>query len=95
VTVLRGLEVVTVTPAIQGERRLRTAKGALIVGISDEARRGTGLQAGDVILAINRSLVTSARQVADLLEASRGDQVFRIYFERSGMTIFTDLVFGR
>ncbi|HEV8598410.1 MAG TPA: trypsin-like peptidase domain-containing protein [Gemmatimonadales bacterium] len=95
VTVLRGLEVVTVTQAIQGERRLRTAKGALIVGISDEARRGTGLQAGDVILAINRSLVTSARQVADLLEASRSDQAFRIYFERSGMTVFTDLVFGR
>jgi hypothetical protein len=48
-----------------------------------------------VILAINRSLVTSARQVADLLEASRNDQAFRIYFERSGMTVFTDLVFGR
>ena len=95
VKVLRGLEVVTVTPAIQGERRLRTAKGALIVGITDEARAGTGLQAGDVILAINRSLVTSARQVADLLEASRNDQAFRIYFERSGMTVFTDLVFGR
>jgi serine protease Do len=95
VTVLRGLEVVTVTPAIQGERGLRTAKGALIVGMTDEARRGTGLQAGDVILAINRSLVTTARQVADLLEASRTDQAFRIYFERNGMTIFTDLVFGR
>lgn len=95
VTVLRGLEVVTVTPAIQGERGLRTAKGALIVGITDEARRGTGLQAGDVILAINRSLVTTARQVADQLEASRNDQAFRIYFERNGMTIFTDLVFGR
>jgi serine protease Do len=95
VTVLRGLEVVTVTPAIQGERGLRTQKGALIVGITDEARRGTGLQAGDVILAINRSLVTTARQVADLLEASRSDQAFRIYFERNGMTIFTDLVFGR
>jgi serine protease Do len=93
VTVLRGLEVVTVTPAIQAERRLQTARGALIVGITDEVRRGTALQAGDVILAINRSLVTNARQVADLLEAARNDQMFRIYFERSGQTIFTDLVF--
>ena len=95
VTVLRGLEVVTVTPAIQGERGLRTPKGALIVGISDEARRATALQAGDVILAINRSLVTSARQVADLLEATGNQQAFRIYFEREGQTIFTDLVFSR
>ena len=95
VTVLRGLEVVTVTPAIQGERGLRSGKGALIVGITDEARRATGLTAGDVILAINRSLVTTARQVADLLEAARNDQAFRIYFERNGMTIFTDLMFGR
>jgi serine protease Do len=93
VTVLRGLEVVTVTPAIQAERSLRTIKGALIVGITDEVRRGTALQAGDVILAINRSLVTTARQVAELIEASRTEQVFRIYFERNGQTIFTDLVF--
>jgi serine protease Do len=93
VTVLQGLEVVTVTPAIQGERGLRSAKGALILRITDDARLGTGLQEGDVILAINHSLVTNARQVADLLEASRTEQAFRIYFERNGQMIFTDLVF--
>jgi serine protease Do len=93
VTVLRGLEVVTVTPAIQGERGLRTLKGALIVRVTAEVSRATGLQEGDVILAINRSIVASAKQVADLLEASRADQAFRIYFERQGQTIFTDLVF--
>jgi len=93
VTVLRGLEVVTVTPAIQGERGLRSAKGALIVRLTAEVGRATGLQEGDVILAINRSVVASAKQVADLLEASRADQAFRIYFERQGQTIFTDLVF--
>jgi len=91
--VLRGLEVVTVTPAIQGERGLRTTKGALIVRVTAEVSRATGLQEGDVILAINRSVVSSAKQVADLLEASRADQAFRIYFERQSQTIFTDLVF--
>jgi serine protease Do len=93
VTVLKGLEVVTVTPAIQAERSLRAGKGALILRVTAEVSRATGLEEGDVILAINRSLVTSAQQFADLLEASRGDQVFRIYFERGGQTIFTDLVF--
>ncbi|HLB55255.1 MAG TPA: PDZ domain-containing protein, partial [Gemmatimonadales bacterium] len=93
ITVSQGLEVVTVTPAIQAERGLRNARGALIVRITEEVRLGTGLQEGDVILAINRSLVTNAQQIADLLEAARTDQVFRIYFERAGQTIFIDLVF--
>jgi len=95
VTVLRGLEVVTVTAAIQAERGLRAPRGALIVQVTDEVARGTGLREGDVILAINRSLVTNAKQFAELLEASRADQAFRIYFERNGQTIFTDLVFRR
>ncbi|HEX7024429.1 MAG TPA: hypothetical protein VF187_06395, partial [Gemmatimonadales bacterium] len=93
VTVLRGLDVVTVTPAIQAERGLTTSKGALLVRVTDEVAQATGLREGDVILAINRSLVTTARQVADLLEASRTSQAFRIYFERGGQTIFTDLMF--
>ena len=93
VTVLRGLEVVTVTPAIQAERALAASKGALIVGLTDAVARGTGLREGDVILAINQSVVGTARQFADLLEAARDDQAFRIYFLRNGRHVFTDLVF--
>ncbi|HSE51415.1 MAG TPA: trypsin-like peptidase domain-containing protein, partial [Gemmatimonadales bacterium] len=66
VTVLRGLEVVSVTPAIQAERGLRAPRGALIVQVTDEVARGTGLREGDVILAINRSLVTNAQQFGEL-----------------------------
>jgi S1-C subfamily serine protease len=87
------MDVVTVTPAIQGERGLRGAKGVLILRVTDEVRGLTGLAEGDVILAVNRSLVSSARQFAELLEASRNQQAFRIYFERGGQIIFTDLVF--
>lgn len=92
VTVLSGLEVVTVTPAIQTERGLRTNKGALIVRITEEVRRGTGLQTGDVVLAINRTLITSARQVSDVIESFGSRQAFRIYFERGGQQVYTDLV---
>jgi serine protease Do len=93
VTVLRGLEMVTVTPAIQTERGLRRGKGALIVRITEEVRRGTGLQEGDVVLAINQSLVTSAKQVSDIIESFGSRQAFRIYFERGGQQVYTDLVF--
>jgi hypothetical protein len=45
-----------------------------------------------VILAINRSPVRNASQVADLLNVRPG-QVIRIYVERQGQVTFTDLVF--
>ncbi len=93
VTILRGLELVSVTPAIKAERGIAAERGALVTRVSDEVRNGTGLDEGDVILAINRTLVSSAQQVGDLIEASRNNQAFRIYFERGGTSMFTDLVF--
>jgi serine protease Do len=93
VTVLRGLELVSLTSAIKAERGVAADRGALVVRISDDVRLGTGIEEGDVILAINRTLVTSAQQVGDLIEASRNNQAFRIYFERGGQNMFTDLIF--
>ncbi|MGQ0703767.1 MAG: trypsin-like peptidase domain-containing protein [Gemmatimonadales bacterium] len=93
VAVSQGLELVTVTPAIQAERALRTSRGALVLRITDDVRRSTGLMEGDVIIAINRTLVTRAEQLADLLEGARAGQPFRITFERNGQPIFVDLVF--
>ncbi len=46
IEVLEGLELVTLTPAIRAERALRYEDGALIVDISDNASRATGLQVG-------------------------------------------------
>jgi serine protease Do len=91
-TVLKELQLINVTPAIQAERTIRSDTGALIFRISPQVSRATGLQAGDVILAINRTAVRSASQVADLLNVRSG-QVVRVYLERDGQVTFTDLVF--
>jgi S1-C subfamily serine protease len=93
VTVLRGIEAVTVTEAIQTERGLRSSRGALILRISAEVARLTGLAEGDVILGINRTPVTGATQLADLLESLDRGQLFRIWLERGGAFVSTDLVF--
>jgi serine protease Do len=93
VSVIRGLEVITVTPAIQTERGLRSDRGALVYRITDEVSRQTGLQEGDVVLYINRTPVTSAAQVARLLEAMRSGEAFRISFERQGSWLATTLSF--
>jgi S1-C subfamily serine protease len=93
VSVLRGLELVTVTPGIQAERRLRSERGALIIRIDDAVSRETGLREGDVLIGVNRTPVTSAEHMAGLLDALQPGRYFRIYFEREGMAGFTDLSF--
>jgi serine protease Do len=92
ITVLQDLQLVNVTPAIQAERSIRSSQGALIFRISPEVSRATGLQPGDVIVAINRSPVRSAAEVSSLLNVRSG-QVIRIYVEREGQITFSDLVF--
>jgi serine protease Do len=92
VTVLRDLQLVNVTPAVQAERGIRSERGALIFRISSAVARATGLQEGDVIVGINRTPVRSAAQVGGLLDSRSGAPV-RVYFERDGQINFTDLVF--
>jgi type II secretory pathway component PulC len=92
ITVLQDLQLINVTPAIQAERGIRSERGALIFRISAQVSRATGLQVGDVILAINRSPVRNASEVSDLLNVRAG-QVIRIYVERDAQITFTDLVF--
>jgi serine protease Do len=93
VSVIRGLEVITVTPGIQAERGVRSDRGALIYRITDEVGRATGLQEGDVITFINRRPVSTAAEVADVLESMRSGEVFQIAFERQGTLLTTSLAF--
>jgi serine protease Do len=93
VNVLRGLELVTVTPAVRSERGIRSESGALIFRVTREVSSATGLNEGDVILAVNRNRVSNAQQVAAALDAIRPRELFRIYFERGGQIAYTDLTF--
>ena len=92
ITVLQDLQLINVTPAIQAERSIRSQQGALIFRLSPEVSRATGLQPGDVIVAIDRTPVRNASEVAGLLNVRAG-QVIRIYVEREGQITFTDLMF--
>jgi serine protease Do len=89
-TALRDIQLVTVTPGVRAERGLRSEEGALIFRISPEASRNSGLRDGDVIVAINRTVVRTAAHAGELLERRRG--VLRVYFERDGQINFVDLV---
>ena len=89
VTVLRELELITVTPAIRGERQIRSVQGALVRRVSDRVRTQIGLEPGDVIVQINRTPVTDAQSVERILNAY-GRGIVRAYFERGGQIYSTE-----
>lgn len=93
VELLEDLEVITVTPSVQSERRLVASSGALVVAISPALTGVTGLTGGDVILAVNNRRVATAQEAAAELQATqRGGRSFLLVFERGGRTIRTGLL---
>ena len=96
VELLRDLEVVTVTPAIQSERGLSSSEGALVVTISGNLSEATGLAAGDVLLGVNNRRVSTAREAADeLRRTQRGNRSFVLVFERGGRLVRTGMLTWR
>jgi len=93
VTALEQMELITVTPGIIAERNLGYETGALIVDIEPDLEGRIGLRAGDVILQIDRSLVESAEQAAEILRRASGNVA--MYVERNGEVIVRRLFFGR
>ncbi len=89
VTVLREIELLTVTPAIRGERQIRSVQGAIVGKVSDRVRSQIGIEPGDVIVQINRTPVTDAQSVERILN-SYGRSVIRMYFERGGQIYSTE-----
>lgn len=92
VEVMRELQLVTVTPAIRAERGILSTRGALIYRASDRITQELGMQAGDVIVQINRTPITSAEDVSHALDYYAGRGVIRLFFERQGQIYPTDFV---
>ena len=93
IELLRDLEVVTVTPAIRTERGLSSREGAMVVRISPELSRRTGLDAGDVLLGLNNTrLRTAPEAAAELRRTQQSGQRFVLVFERGGRVVRTGLL---
>jgi serine protease Do len=93
VTVLKDLQLVTLTDQVRAERGVQSERGALIFSISKELSQSTGLASGDVIVGINRVRVTAADEVREAIESLRPRQAVRMFFEREGSIVYTDLIF--
>jgi len=84
VTLFQDIELITVTPQIQLERGLVSEDGALIADISAELAGSLGLQAGDVILQMNRVRIRSAEDAATFFGSLQGSGRVVVYLERDG-----------
>jgi serine protease Do len=93
VTALEQMELITVTPGIRAERNLGYETGALIVDIGRDLEGRIGLRVGDVILQIDRLLIESAEQAAEVLRRGSGNVV--VYIERKGEVLVDRLIFRR
>jgi serine protease Do len=92
VTVLREMQLVTLTPAIRAERNIRRASGALVQNVTPRIAEQLGIQAGDVILQINRVPVADAEAAARALDYYAGRGAIVMYIERQGQVYTTEFV---
>jgi serine protease Do len=92
VTVLREIQLVSLTPAIRAERNIRRANGALVQSVSPRVADQLGIQAGDVILQINRVPVADAESAARALDYYAGRGGIVMYIERQGQVYTTEFV---
>ena len=89
VTVLRELELISVTPPIRAQYAIQSRQGALVNRVSDRVQQQIGIQAGDVIVQINRTPIPDAQTVSRIL-TTYGRGGIRLYFERGGQIYATE-----
>jgi len=92
VTVLREIQLVTLTPAIRAERNIRRANGALIQSVSQRVADQLGIQSGDVILQVNRVPIADAQSAARAIDYYAGRGAIVMYLERAGQVYTTEFV---
>jgi serine protease Do len=90
VSVLRDLELISLTPAIRAERNIKNDHGALIASVTASVSTSLGIQDGDVIVQINNVPVTDAQQAKRVLESLSGSGAVRMWVERDGRILYTD-----
>jgi serine protease Do len=91
VTVLKDLELVTLTALVRSERNVQSEMGALIFSVSRSLSESTGIKQGDVIVGMNRRRITTADDVRDVINNLRSGQPLRVFLEREGQIRYTDL----
>jgi serine protease Do len=87
-----GLSVAPLSPTVRSKFNIpaRVNSGVVVEGVRPQsAAAAAGLQAGDVILEVNRVTITSVGRFSQILAAARGQVLLLVY--RRGGTLYTIL----
>jgi len=83
VTVLRELQLITLTDAIRQERGIASSAGALVYRISERIRDEIGLQEGDVIAQVGQNRINTAEAASTAIERNGARGPVFLVFERN------------
>lgn len=83
VTVLRELQLVSLTEVIRQERGIASNAGALVYRVSDRIRDEIGLQDGDVIVQVGQTRVNSAEAASAAIDRYGARGPVYMVFERN------------
>ena len=83
VTVLRELQLISLTDAIRQERGIASSAGALVYRISDRIRDEIGLQEGDVIAQVGQTRINSAEAASSAIDRYGARGPVFLVFERN------------
>jgi serine protease Do len=83
VTVLKELQLITLTDAIRQERGIASRAGAVVYRVSDRIRDEIGLQEGDVIAQVGQSRVGSAEAASAAIDQTGARGPVFLVFERN------------
>ncbi len=86
VSVLEGLKVITLTPAVRQERGVQSQRGALIYEVGGDIQRITQLRPGDVVFQVNRTPIAGAEDLERAITDAAGRGAITLWFERRGAT---------
>ena len=89
VTVLKELQLISLSDAIRQERGVASGTGALVFRVTDRITEATGLQAGDVIVQVGRNRVLNAESASALISQYGERGPVYLQFERNRQLLQT------
>jgi serine protease Do len=95
VTILRDVQVTTLTPRLREEFAVATEQGVLVTRISPAGQNVLALREGDVILGIGQQQIRSADELASILEQVPAGARVTLWFERNRGLVRRDFTMGR
>ena len=90
-----GVDITTVTPSLRTQYGLVPTSGAVILSVvNDSPASAAGLKAGDVIIALDGTKITTADEVITFTKAHQPGQKVKVTYQRGKQTATTTLTLG-